>query len=661
MAITRSQQAKQMLQDGGMTKKIKGQEHMLAYITPGEADKLVELGGQKTMTPEGIPAYPPGMGDPNYEGKTSSSRTNQPPSQAATNRESRRTSQYTAPKRSTFSSEIEDEIFTPGLGGGDDRDQVRKLREGIDEDGRPTQSEIAKRQKQKYINQFTSKGRVPPGPNQKARQRALNYINRNMITAYNRFTNPPTRFLSPTGYPNFGIPNIYQGINEALAAGKTLNEILEEGNMIPVGNMTDPNRKSYELNPIPDLDIDSIRELAATQSTLSRQGLTGYQADALEDLRENIKKRDTLIDTGDTSDIFPGPPEPMPDDRDDPIDPCLGPNPPAYCFPKEKDPEDPTPKRNLAGLTPRIGGSIFDFDQFAADGGRIGAMDGGIMNVENLDREAFLLGGIAKGLKKAVKGVKKLVKSPIGKAAILGAIGFGIPGVQSGFFSKGLMGTQKGLGFKKFLTDSIFGKVTDLGIYGPNRAARTGGLLDFLKSPMGLITGSSILAGLSTKPDEGDEELAKYLASQKLDPSQSIKGMGSEFDFYGGEKMRVADGGIIRAGYQEGGDAEPVAKKTMPLLDMDGKEKDYRETGGFVDMGRMERADDVPARLSKNEFVFTADAVRNAGEGNIDKGAEVMYNMMKNLESGGEVSEESQGLEGARKMFQTSQRLGEVI
>ena len=63
----------------------------------------------------------------------------------------------------------------------------------------------------------------------------------------------------------------------------------------------------------------------------------------------------------------------------------------------------------------------------------------------------------------------------------------------------------------------------------------------------------------------------------------------------------------------------------------------------------------------KNEFVFTADAVRNAGEGDIDKGAEVMYNMMKNLESGGEVSEESQGLDGAREMFQTSQRLEEVL
>jgi hypothetical protein len=112
---------------------------------------------------------------------------------------------------------------------------------------------------------------------------------------------------------------------------------------------------------------------------------------------------------------------------------------------------------------------------------------------------------------------------------------------------------------------------------------------------------------------------------------------------------------------QAEGSKEPVAKKVMPLIDMDGKEKDYRETGGFVDIGRMEKADDVPARLSKNEFVFTADAVRNAGDGSVDKGAEVMYNMMKNLEAGGEVSEESQGLEGARKMFQTSQRLEEVL
>jgi hypothetical protein len=97
------------------------------------------------------------------------------------------------------------------------------------------------------------------------------------------------------------------------------------------------------------------------------------------------------------------------------------------------------------------------------------------------------------------------------------------------------------------------------------------------------------------------------------------------------------------------------------LMDLGGMEKDYRAEGGFVPIGGKEKADDVPARLSKNEFVFTADAVRNAGGGDVDKGAEVMYNVMKNLESGGKISEKSQGLQGARNMFQTSQKLGEIL
>ena len=97
------------------------------------------------------------------------------------------------------------------------------------------------------------------------------------------------------------------------------------------------------------------------------------------------------------------------------------------------------------------------------------------------------------------------------------------------------------------------------------------------------------------------------------------------------------------------------------IMDLGGMEKDYRAEGGFVPIGREEKADDVPARLSVNEFVFTADAVRNAGGGDIDQGAEVMENMMKHLEQGGQVSEESQGMAGARDMFATSQRLSEVI
>ena len=97
------------------------------------------------------------------------------------------------------------------------------------------------------------------------------------------------------------------------------------------------------------------------------------------------------------------------------------------------------------------------------------------------------------------------------------------------------------------------------------------------------------------------------------------------------------------------------------LMDLGGMEKDYREEGGFVPIGGKEKADDVPARLSKNEFVFTADAVRNAGNGDIDEGAQVMENVMRHLEAGGTVSPDSQGLEGAREMFQTSQRLEKRI
>jgi hypothetical protein len=63
-----------------------------------------------------------------------------------------------------------------------------------------------------------------------------------------------------------------------------------------------------------------------------------------------------------------------------------------------------------------------------------------------------------------------------------------------------------------------------------------------------------------------------------------------------------------------------------------GIEMDLRG-GGFIPMGSMEKADDVPARVSKNEFVMTADAVRAAGGGSINKGAQRMYQLMNNLEA----------------------------
>jgi len=82
---------------------------------------------------------------------------------------------------------------------------------------------------------------------------------------------------------------------------------------------------------------------------------------------------------------------------------------------------------------------------------------------------------------------------------------------------------------------------------------------------------------------------------------------------------KAADGGIMN--YNMGGSVLP-----------DGIEMDYRG-GGFIPMGSKERADDVPARVSKNEFVMTADAVRAAGGGSVNEGAKRMYELMNNLEA----------------------------
>ena len=79
-------------------------------------------------------------------------------------------------------------------------------------------------------------------------------------------------------------------------------------------------------------------------------------------------------------------------------------------------------------------------------------------------------------------------------------------------------------------------------------------------------------------------------------------------------------------------DKEVPKMKEGGIMNLGGKEMDLRK-GGFVPIGKKERADDVPARLSKNEFVMTADAVRAAGGGSVNKGAKRMYNLMNSLEA----------------------------
>ena len=113
----------------------------------------------------------------------------------------------------------------------------------------------------------------------------------------------------------------------------------------------------------------------------------------------------------------------------------------------------------------------------------------------------------------------------------------------------------------------------------------------------------------------------QYLENQSADKERSDFALFRDrpTDFYnlqyrGGQQAK--DGGII--GLANGGE---------PAMEMD-----YRG-GGFIPVGAKERADDVPARLSKNEFVMTADAVRAVGGGSVDLGAQRMYDLMNRLEA----------------------------
>jgi hypothetical protein len=293
------------------------------------------------------------------------------------------------------------------------------------------------------------------------------------------------------------------------------------------------------------------------------------------------------------------------------------------------------------------------FRRFRADGGIMGGLADGNFDFESA-RQMY---GLGKLVKKVTKTVKKIAKSPVGKAALLYAGGSYLSGMGAfgglkgaGALSKAkLFGTALPgpLGREAFM--GMAGKQGSLGLLGKLGLTKGAGSMALTGKGIASIIGTASLLpllGLGTG-DESEEEAEELIRGAGLD----INAIRANPNQFLARRFR-AEGGSMK---------EPVAKKTMPLLDMGGKEMDLRAEGGFVPIGRMEKADDVPARLSKNEFVFTADAVRNAGDGNVDKGAEVMYNMMKNLEAGGDVSEESQGLEGARKMFQTSQRLEEVL
>ena len=128
-------------------------------------------------------------------------------------------------------------------------------------------------------------------------------------------------------------------------------------------------------------------------------------------------------------------------------------------------------------------------------------------------------------------------------------------------------------------------------------------------------------------PMYSEEDFPILLDPKRKDGRKpSLYDYDGQYDNYDDEVIEIPMGGKMkkikkkRKNKAEGG-----------LMSMGGNEMDLRG-GGFVPMGAKERADDVPARLSKNEFVMTADAVRGAGGGSVQKGADLMYDQMKRLE-----------------------------
>ena len=337
--------------------------------------------------------------------------------------------------------------------------------------------------------------------------------------------------------------------------------------------------------------------------------------------------------------------------------------------------------------------------QYELDTFKPGKAAGGVI------RQKYGIGSLVKsitgGAKKLLKSAKKILKSDLGKMAMLyiGTAGFANIGAQGWSGAKwakplaskgwlrptqiyGNIGTSLSnlankLGFDKVIKPGITegssgltvaqskaltaaDAIGDADAAGailnaafknkaiPQLTKKVAGDPAWYKGALPWIGGASVLGGLYTAKNPGEEQfdmgkrdaevddITKWLAS--IQPASDIDW---PYPDYAGAK-----GG--RVGYANGG-----------ILDIE--EVDLRDNGGFMPLGKKEKADDVPALLSKNEFVFTADAVKSAGEGDPEVGAERMQNVMKNLEAGGKISEESQGLKGARDMFEISERLSEAV
>jgi hypothetical protein len=257
-----------------------------------------------------------------------------------------------------------------------------------------------------------------------------------------------------------------------------------------------------------------------------------------------------------------------------------------------------------------------------------------------------LVKSVTKGIKSAVKGVANTVKeNPLLAAAAFNFAPMLIPGGASTFIggSKAMFPgitslfsaadkTKKGADLLS--TAKVFAGGSLLG--GLLNQAEEEGDPEGITRDVGALRSKLINAykNQRTFADAADEDAA-ILEQVEIDLSEYNQDMN---------RANVAYGG--RMGFARGPDnpeqnaIQAAGIMNLPLNQNPAgvTELDLRETGGFIPpVGVKEKADDIPAMLANNEFVFTADAVRGMGDGDVNKGAQRMYDMMKKLEKGGRV------------------------
>jgi hypothetical protein len=261
--------------------------------------------------------------------------------------------------------------------------------------------------------------------------------------------------------------------------------------------------------------------------------------------------------------------------------------------------------------------------------------------------------GLGSFVKKAVKGVtgavKKIAGSDLGKAALLAAGAYGLGG--GSFFGKSLpFLTKGGVGAGGFSLGNILPNVGGIMGLKSGKDALLGNVLK--------VGGYGTLLGGALAGMEGEEEAAAIGGERNVEalrtrltkaykelryPEEQIPALvEADLAEYTSGAGAYAEGG--RVNYAMGSPEENAIQASgimgLPLNQNPAgiTELDLRETGGFIPpVGVKEKEDDIPAMLSNNEFVFTADAVRGMGDGDVNKGAERMYSMMKKLENGGRV------------------------